>query len=138
MERFFEFVVNHWILSTLWVLLLAALLFHLKRKSGATVSLHQTTLLINRSNGVVLDIRDKKEFDKGHIVNALNIPLPKLSERLRELEKHKDSPVIVVCQMGQQSPEAVRILTQAGFTHVVRMAGGMAEWRAQSLPLVTK
>lgn len=138
MERFLEFVANHWILSTLWVLLLAALLFYLNRRSGKTVGLHQATLLINRSNAIVLDVRDKNAFEKGHIVNALNIPLGKLNERLRELDKHKEGPVIVVCETGQQSPEAVRILTQAGFSQVVRMAGGMTEWRAQSLPLVTR
>ena len=138
MARFFEFVGNHWILSSLWVILLAALLFYLKRKSGKTVSLQQATLLVNRSNGVLLDVRDKKEFDKGHIVNALNIPLAKLAERVSELNKHKDSPLIVVDHMGQQAGEAVKILTEAGFAEVVRMAGGMTEWRAQSLPLVTK
>lgn len=138
MARFFEFVGNHPILSSLWVFLLVALLVYLKQKSGKTVSPQQATLLVNRSNGVLLDVREKKEFDKGHIVGAINIPLAKLGERVSELNKHRDSPLIVVDHMGQQSAEAVKVLTQAGFTQVVRMAGGMTEWRAQSLPLVTK
>ena len=135
MERFFEFIGNHWILSTLWVLLLVALLLYQKSKSGKTVSPQQATLLVNRSNGVFVDIRDKKEFDKGHIPGSMNIPLAQLKTQIRKLSKYKDKPVIAVCKMGQQASEAVKQLEQEGFTEVSRMAGGLAEWDAQGLPL---
>ena len=137
MARVIEFIGNHWILSALWICFLVALILYQKAKAGKTVSPHQTTLLINRSNGVVLDIRDKKEFDKGHIVDAINIPLAGLKGRITELAKHKDKPVIVVCQLGPQSAEASRLLHHDGFTMVNRLAGGMTEWRNQGLPVVT-
>ena len=95
-------------------------------------------MLINRKNAVVVDVRDRKEFDSGHIVDSLNIPLSKLKQRLNELTKHKQKqkPLIVVCKIGQHSGEAAKVLQDAGHDQVVRLSGGLSEWKAQSLPLV--
>ena len=136
MERFLEFFIKHWLLAGLWLILFFALLAYLKKKAGRTVGTHEATRLINREDGVVLDIRDKKVFDKGHIVNAVNIPLGKLDERITELDKHKTKPFIVVCQMGQQSGDAIKKLEARGYPQVFRMTGGINEWQAQGLPLV--
>ena len=93
-------------------------------------------MLINRKSAVVVDVRDRKEFDSGHIVDSLNIPLGKLKQRLNELIKHKKKPLIVVCKIGQHSGEAAKVLQEAGYEQVVRLSGGLSEWKAQSLPLV--
>jgi rhodanese-related sulfurtransferase len=136
MTRFLEFLVNHWILSGLWLVLFAALIAYINSKGAKSVSPHQATLLINKHDGVFLDVRERKDFDKGHIVDAINIPLAKLHERILELEKKKEVPIVVVCQMGQQSGEAVKALEAKGFTNVSKMAGGMGEWLVQNLPVV--
>src|SRR5690606_18400307 len=137
MAQFVEFVGNHWILASIWVLLLITFIL-LQSKAGApAVSTHQAVGLINRKDGVVLDIRDKKEFEAGHIVDAINIPSGKLADRLPELEKFKSRPVIVVCKMGQHSGDACKTLTNAGFGQVVRMQGGMAECGGLGMPVVT-
>ena len=136
MARFIEFLLNHWVLSGVWLALAASLLVYLNSKTGSSLSPHQTVALVNKENGVVLDVRERKDFDKGHIVEAVNIPLAKLAERLGELEKQKDNPIIVVCQLGQQSAEAVKLLHAQGFAKANKMAGGLGEWQAQNLPLV--
>jgi rhodanese-related sulfurtransferase len=136
MTRFLEFVINHWILSGLWVVLFGTLIAYINSKSGKSVTPQQATLLINRENGVFLDIRERKEYEKGHIVDAINIPLAKLHERVVELDKKKELPIVVVCQMGQHSGEAVKALEAKGFTQVSKMSGGMAEWHTQNLPVV--
>jgi len=137
MERFLEFLINHWILTSLWVIIFVALLAYLQKKGVKAVGIHEATRLINQSNGLILDIRDKKVFDKGHIVNAINIPLAKLEERMIELEKNKNNPLIVVCQMGHQSGDGVKKLEAQGYSQVYKMSGGMTEWQTQGLPLVT-
>ncbi len=136
MAQFLEFLINHWILSGLWLILLAALVIYLKKKGGKAIGIHEVTRLINHQDGLVLDIRDKKVFDKGHIVNAINIPLAKLDERITELDKYKEKPTIVVCQMGHQSGDALRKLESRGHPQVYRLSGGIAEWQSQGLPLV--
>lgn len=136
MDRFLNFLVDHWALSGLWLALFATLIFYVNAKSGKSLSPQQATLLINRANGLVLDVREPKDFEKGHIVGAINIPLAKLEARAVELDKHKDRPIIVVCQVGHQAGEAVKLLQARGFAHASRMTGGMTEWYTQSLPVV--
>lgn len=138
MAQFIEFVGNHWILSGLWLVLLVAFIVHRNKTSAQAVGPQQAVMLINRANAVVLDVRDKKEFDAGHLVDALSIPVTKLSASMGQLDKFKDRPIIVICKMGQHSADACKLLKQAGFTQVVRLSGGMAEWKAQNLPLVQK
>lgn len=138
MAQLIEFVGNHWILSSLWVALVVALLVHRNRAAGPSVTAQQAVMLINRSNAILVDIRDKKDFDAGHVVGAIHIPLNKLGTRVTELEKYKTDPVIVACRLGQHSADAVKVLKSAGFAQVLRLSGGMTEWRAQSLPLVQK
>lgn len=136
MARFLEFLATHWILTGLWLAIAITLVMYLKAKGGKAISPHQATLLVNRENGVVLDIRDTKAFESGHIVDAINIPLAKLKERIVELNKYQEQPLVIVCQMGHQSGDAVKILEENGFTSVARMSGGMTEWQTQSLPTV--
>jgi rhodanese-related sulfurtransferase len=136
MAQFVEFVGNNWILAGLWLALLTAFIVYQTKAGAKSVSTQAAVMLINRKDGVVLDIRDKKEFESGHIVDAIGIPSSKLSARLPELEKFKALPVIVVCKMGQHSGDACKMLTSAGFTEVVRLQGGMAEWRGQNLPVI--
>ena len=136
MDQFIEFLLNHWILSGLWLAIVITLVVYLKAKAGNSVSPHGATLLVNREDGVILDIRDTKAFEGGHVVDAINIPLAKLGERIKELDKFREKPLVVVCQMGHQSGDAVKILEENGFSAVSRMSGGMTEWQTQSLPTV--
>lgn len=136
MTRFLEFLGNHPILTGLWLVLFAALVFYMKSKAARSVSPQQATLLVNREDGVIVDVRERKDFERGHIVDAIHIPLAKLGERIVELDKYKSAPIVVVDQMGQHAGTAVKTLEARGFTQVSRMSGGMSEWVAQSLPLV--
>jgi len=136
MARFLDFLVTHWILAGLWLTLATVLLAYLNSKAAKSVSPQAAAILVNRADGVFLDIRERKDYEKGHIVDAINIPLAKLNERIVELDKKKETPLIVVCEMGHHSGEAIKILQARGFAHVIKMFGGMAEWHAQNLPVV--
>jgi rhodanese-related sulfurtransferase len=138
MAQFFEFITNHLILSGMWVVSLAAIIFYHQRTGSKALSPQQVVTLINRRDAVVVDIRDKKEFESGHIVDSINIPLAKMAQRVTELKKHKDKPIVVVCKMGQHSGEATKAILEAGHEEVSKMYGGVAEWKTQSLPLVVK
>jgi len=138
MAQFLEFLMNHLLLTGMWVVTFAAILFYHQRTAGKAVGPAAAVMLINRRDAVVLDVRDKKEFELGHIVDSVNIPMAKLSQRITELHKHKEKPIVVVCKLGQQSADAVKSLQTAGFSEVFKLAGGLTEWKAQSLPLVVK
>jgi rhodanese-related sulfurtransferase len=138
MAQFVEFIGNHLILASLWLMAAGAIVFYHQRTGSKGVSPQGAVMMINRQDAVVVDIRDKKDFETGHIVDAIHIPLINLKQRVVELKKAKTKPVIVVCKLGQQAGEAATILTEAGHEEVVKLSGGMAEWKAQSLPLVNK
>jgi rhodanese-related sulfurtransferase len=138
MDRLFEFVVNHYILVSVFVALLLALLVLESRRGGAKISAQGAVSLINKDEAVVVDIRDRKDFGEGRITGSLNIPLSGIKGRANELSKHKDKQIIVVDKMGQHSAMAVKYLKEEGFTNVVRLNGGIADWKASNLLLVKK
>jgi rhodanese-related sulfurtransferase len=138
MERVFEFAVNHYILVSLFVALLIALIVLESRRGGQKVSAQAAVSSINRDEAIVVDIRDRKDFNEGRITGSINIPLSGLKSRVSELKKHQNKQIIVADKMGQHSAMAVKQLKEEGFNNVVRLNGGIADWRASNLPLVKK
>ncbi|RLA52755.1 MAG: rhodanese-like domain-containing protein [Gammaproteobacteria bacterium] len=118
-------------------MLIYLFIFVEQKKAGKQISVHDVTSLINSDEGILLDVRDSKEYQSGHIINALNIPLAKLDSRLTELEKYRDKKVVLIDKLGQHSAAAGRKLRASGFD-VLRLQGGMGEWRSQSLPVVSE
>lgn len=132
---FFEFLMQEWPLAGALVATILLLFFHESRRAGALVSPQQLSNLVNQQQAAVIDLRDAADFRKGHIVDAINIPFAKLNERMSELEKLRERPLILICTMGQHSSSAGQQLQQNGF-QVYRLSGGIGEWTAAQLPLV--
>ena len=137
MALFFEFLAQEWLLVSALLVVVIMLFTHESRRSGPSLSPQQAINMVNGEDGVFLDLRDAGEFKKGHIVGAVNIPGTKLPERMVELDKYKNKPVVLVCKMGQQSGTAGKQLKAAGFERVYKMSGGMMEWGNLQLPTVT-
>lgn len=136
MERIFEFIGNHPILIGAFAVLLALFIRNETRRGGQSVSPQQLVDMVNRDNAVVLDVRERKEFQAGHIVDAVNIPHSSLESRIDELKKYQGRPIVVTCKMGQNAGASGTLLRKQGFENVSRLTGGMAEWRNQNLPVV--
>jgi len=73
------------------------------------------------NNAYFLDVRERNEFEAGHLIHAHNIPLSELRERLDEIPQ--DRPVYVHCRSGQRSYNAVMALQNNGFSNVFNVAG---------------
>jgi len=140
MDRLFEFVVNHYILVSLFAAFLVAILVLEARRGGAKVSSQGLVSLMNKDEAVIVDIRDRKDFAQGHITGSVHIPLNSVKSRANELNKFKDKDVqiVVVDKMGQHSAMAVKQLNAEGYDNVVRLNGGIADWQGENLPLVKK
>lgn len=135
MADFLFFVSEQWLLVSLLLALVYLFLFLEHLKAGRQLSVHEVTRLLNSGEAMLVDVRDVKEYQAGHISQALNIPLGQLAARTAELDAG-DRIVILVDKLGHQAAIAGRQLRRAGF-RVQRLRGGMAEWQAQSLPVVT-
>jgi rhodanese-related sulfurtransferase/biotin operon repressor len=84
----------------------------------------------------VLDVRPPEEYAQGHVVGALNVPLDRLQERLKDLPT--DREVVAYCRgpWCVLSFEAVARLREAGFA-ARRLQDGLPEWRRAGLPVVS-
>jgi len=138
MQEYIDFISNNPMLSAAWVVI-AAMLIHsvVKNKLSkiTNVNPQQATLLINKQDAIVVDVRNADEFKKGHIVNAKNITVSQINEgKFAAIENHKQSPIIVVCATGTRSSGAGDKLAKAGFEQVNNLFSGMSGWTAANLP----
>ncbi len=135
MENVLIFAQEQYVL----VISLAALIFlfirHETAKGGKKLTCPEVIQAVNSGKAVLLDVRETKEFDEGHIVDAVHVPHTKINDSLKILEKHRTKQIIVIDKLGQQSGPVVKQLTEKGFD-VVRLGGGIADWQQENLPLV--
>jgi rhodanese-related sulfurtransferase len=106
--------------------------------AGTGISVNAATLLINRQDALVVDVRETAEWSGGHIPNARHIAMGHLEKHLSEIEKFKDKPVIVVCASGNRSATACGLLKKAGFEQVFNLTGGLGAWGEAGLPMTKK
>lgn len=88
--------------------------------------------LLEAGAAVALDVRERWEWQLGHIRDALHIPLGELAHRLHELPR--GARIVAVCRSGNRSEAVVEPLRQRGYD-VVNLVGGLTSWHAQGLPL---
>ncbi len=81
----------------------------------------------------VLDVREPDEWSRGHIEDAVHVPLMQLPERRDDVPTGR---VLVVCKIGGRSLQATHYLAQQGFD-VVNLDGGMIEWQEAGRPMVS-
>lgn len=114
-------------------LLLLSFLRNANGRNALTTT--QATLLINREDALVIDVRENNEYADGHLPESRNIPFSQLETRLDDLAAHKESPLILVCQSGARSGDACKKLEKLGFAKTHNLSGGIAAWRTAGLPL---
>ncbi|MBA5762759.1 rhodanese-like domain-containing protein [Vibrio sp. 404] len=140
MQEYIAFFQENMIMSVVWVGLVVALIMNIVKTSTAAykeITAGDTTQKINRENGVVVDIRSKDEFKKGHITEAVHIlPSDIKAGNFGSLENRKADPIIVVCKTGQTAQESANLLAKAGFEQVFVMKNGLVTWSDANLPLV--
>ncbi|PEX84479.1 Zn-dependent hydrolase [Bacillus cereus] len=83
----------------------------------------------------VLDVRSKKEWEEGHLHDAIHITLGNLFEKLDDVPK--DCPIVLQCRTGLRSAIAASILQRAGIKEVVNLKGGFLAWKKAGLPYDT-
>lgn len=141
MQPIIEFLASHWILSSAFGAVLALMVANelwTALRGEKRLSPADAVRLINDQNAAVLDVRGPADYKKGHILNALNIPAARLKERVNELAKFKDRPVLCYCALGSAAPQACATLRQLGFATVYSLKGGLNAWQGASLPVTTK
>ena len=92
-------------------------------KSFEVIDTNQAQDIIN-SGAVLIDVRTVDEYNREHIPNAVNIPL----DQIDTVAYDKDTKIIVYCQSGMRSRQAVQTLLDMGYTNLYDLDGGLLNW----------
>jgi len=90
------------------------------------------TMLEDNKNVVLIDIRNRDEYNVEHLRGAKNIPLDQLDKRHEKLPRDKE--IVVYCQTGGRSIRAIRKLEVAGFSQLYHMHEGLRGWKKAGYP----
>ncbi|MDH5516922.1 MAG: rhodanese-like domain-containing protein [Gammaproteobacteria bacterium] len=141
MDQMLEFVSNHALLNVAVVVIVFLIIkMELERFTSGIVQINpfEAIRALNDDNAIVLDVREIKEFNDGHLKDAVHIPLSDFKSRLDELSKYKDKRVIAYCRSGSRSYSACKTLKKAGFEAVNNLQGGIMAWQNQNMPVSKK
>ncbi len=84
---------------------------------------------------VILDVRDRDEFEAGHIPRAINISRGMLEFKVNLTIPEKNALIIVYCGIDLRGPLATKTLNDLGYRNAVNMIGGLKSWKEAGYPL---
>lgn len=90
---------------------------------------------VQKEQYLVIDVREKNEYDAGHVRNAINISLNDIGSRLDDIADFQDNNIIVICRSGRRSRAAAKILRKNGFKKLFN-ADGVGTYAYKSLTKV--
>jgi thioredoxin 1 len=117
------------------ILLLLSILFLIScRNTNSQITENieapQFQKIINKIDGIILDVRTPQEFHSGHIKDATNIDFyaDDFPDKLKIVRK--DMPIYVYCRRGGRSSSAASEMEKLGFTKVYNLVGGIGAWNS--------
>ena len=87
-------------------------------------------------NIIIIDVRDKAEYDQGHIMGAIHIPFEGFANNIDHIAKNKK--IIVYDALGNRSKIAIKQLVSKGYIEVSNLLNGYRDWQVNSYPIETK
>jgi len=108
-------------------------LSHTARERSPQISAIDLASRLAAHDVTLVDVRNRSEWDHGHIAGAIHIPVGHLSARLAEVPR--ELPIVVQCQGGVRSAIASSTLLALGVADVINLTGGYNEWVATGLPV---
>ncbi len=106
------------------------------KKEIHEININDVQSRIQKNGVALLDVREKDEWDEGHLPGATFLPRGFLESRVEKEVPDKSKPVIVYCAGGTRSAFAAKTLQDLGYTDVASMAGGYGQWKNAGLPFV--
>jgi rhodanese-related sulfurtransferase len=100
------------------------------------VDAKQAAQILKEQKPLLLDVRTRREFKRGHIPDAKLIPVQELQTRLKELSAYKHTDILIYCATGNRSTVASKILIDNGFKRIINMRHGIAQWSRNKYQIV--
>jgi len=106
------------------------------KKEIPEVDVPEVAALRGKGRAAIVDVRDKEEYNEGHIEGAIHLPRAFLEMRAESALHDRGASIVVHCASGVRSLLAAESLRRLGYTDVRSMAGGFSRWKDQGLPYV--
>ena len=97
-----------------------------RRLKKSVTNLTQEQFIQGYRKAQLIDLREPKEFEAGHILGARNIPMTQLKTRMKEIRP--DLPVYLYCQNTGRSARASLLLKKKGYDQLYQLDGGFKTW----------
>jgi molybdopterin/thiamine biosynthesis adenylyltransferase len=91
--------------------------------------------VLEDDSAVLVDVRERDEWDEGHIPGAVHVPRGNLESRIENAVSDKSRQVVLYCASGSRSAFAAKTLEELGYEHVVSLAGGFTDWKRNGNPV---
>ncbi|NVL92045.1 MAG: rhodanese-like domain-containing protein [Desulfobacterales bacterium] len=104
-------------------------------KHITTITVSEAKALLDKGGFTFLDVRTEKEFKKGHIPGAVNLPRGKLEFRIDKKIPDKNTSIVVYCKTGGRSALATYTLVKMGYKNLKNMDGGWKAWTKAGYPV---
>ena len=117
------------VLITLLIILAVIILYVIInsfRLKKAVTNLTQEEFIKGYRKAQLIDLREPKEFEAGHILGARNIPTTQFRTRYKEIRP--DLPVYLYCQNTGRSARAALQLKKKGYNQIYHLQGGFKNW----------
>jgi rhodanese-related sulfurtransferase len=134
------FAQHNWMLLACFVFIVLLIIVEegkSKGSGGGQVNPKAAISLMNDENALVIDVRSKEAFKRGHVVGSISMPKDQFDVESPRLKNAKDKAIIVVCVKGNDASRVALTLRKAGYDSKV-LAGGIDAWKAAELPLKQK
>ncbi|MEP3838042.1 MAG: rhodanese-like domain-containing protein [Algibacter sp.] len=93
-------------------------------------------LAMPKTNVVLLDSRELKEYETSHLKNAIHVGYDHFEiNKVKEIIPDKNVEIVVYCSVGIRSESIGDSLKKAGYTHVQNLYGGIFEWKSNDFPV---
>ncbi len=105
------------------------LLAQVKAEIDEISSIEAHERLESSDGSIFVDVRESDEWDEGHIPGAIYTGRGRLEQRIEGLVPDKTRPLVVYCSAGSRSAFSAKALEELGYSDVVNLAGGFADWK---------
>jgi len=118
--------VNYYILGAVALAIILYFVITMFRVKKAVTNLTQEQFIEGYRKSQLIDVREPKEFEAGHILGARNIPYSQFRQRFKEIRP--DKPVYLYDQNGGKSSRAALYLKKRDYTQLYQLQGGFRTW----------
>jgi rhodanese-related sulfurtransferase len=92
-------------------------------------------MIDNKEKIVILDVRDRDEFETGYIPAAINLSRGMLEFKVDMMIPDRNASIVVYCGVDLRGPLATRTLNEMGYKNAVNLTGGLKAWKAAGYPM---